>query len=100
MEIKIRNLSEATVRTLNQKAKKAGLSRQAYLQDHLERLAAVDAYRNEREEYSTLVKNMAVVIGNNTEQLAKVADFMEEIMDKIDGIEGGKIDGIGKTHQA
>lgn len=85
MEILIRNLEESTVNTLDKKAQRAGMSRQEYLLLHLNRLAAVDAYREEREEYSTLVKNIGVIIGNNTEQLQKVAELMEEITDKMEG---------------
>ncbi len=84
MEILIRNLEESTVNTLDKKAQKAGMSRQEYLLMHLNRLAVVDAYREEREEYSTLVKNIGVIIGNNTEQLQKVAELMEEITDKME----------------
>lgn len=85
MEILIRNLEESTVRTLDKKAKKAGMSRQEYLLMHLNRLAEVDAFREERGEYSTLVKNMGVIIGNNTEQLQKAAELMEDIKDKLEG---------------
>lgn len=84
MEILIRNLEEATVKTLDKKAEKAGMSRQEYLLMYLNRLAAVDAYREEREEYSTLVKNMGVIIGNNTEQLSKVAELIEDIAEKME----------------
>ena len=84
MEILIRNLEEATVKTLDRKAEKAGMSRQEYLLMYLNRLAAVDAYREEREEYSTLVKNMGVIIGNNTEQLSKVAELIEDIAEKME----------------
>lgn len=84
MDILIRGLGRATVKTLDEKAAKAGMSRQEYLLMYLNRLAAVDAYREEREEYSSLVKNIGTVIGNNTEQLLKVAELMEEIVDRLE----------------
>lgn len=84
MDILIRGLGRATVNTLDEKAAKAGMSRQEYLLMYLNRLAAVDAYREEREEYSSLVKNIGTVIGNNTEQLLKVAELMEEIVDRLE----------------
>lgn len=84
MDILIRGLGRATVKTLDEKAAKAGMSRQEYLLMYLNRLAAVDAYREEREEYSSLVKNIGTVIGNNTDQLLKVAELMEEIVDRLE----------------
>lgn len=97
-DVLIRNLEESTIKTLDNKAKKAGMSRQEYLLMYLNRLATVDAYREERGEYSTLVKSMGVIIGNNTEQLQKAAELMEDIKDKLE--KGGYTYGIGKTHQA
>lgn len=84
MDIVIRNVSEATAKVLSSKARKAGMSRQEYLLNYLNRLAIVDAYREEREEYSTLVKNMGAVVGNNTEQLQRVAVLMEDLLDKME----------------
>ncbi len=82
MEILIRNLEPATVRTLDEKAAKAGMSRQEYLVMQLSRMAAADAFHEERREYSTLVKNMGLVIKNNTEQLQEVAELMQDILEK------------------
>lgn len=83
MEILIRDMSAATVKELDQKARNAGLSRQEYLKGYLERLAAVDAFRNEREEYASLVKNMAKIIGNNTEQMKKTMQMLEDILEHV-----------------
>lgn len=83
MEILIRDMSAATVKELDQKAKNVGLSRQEYLKGYLERLAAVDAFRNEREEYASLVKNMAKIIGNNTEQMQKTMQILEDILEHV-----------------
>lgn len=85
MEILIRDISAATVKELDQKAKNAGLSRQEYLKGYLERLAAVDAFRSEREEYATLVKNMGLIIGNNTEQMRKTMQLFEDVLEFIKG---------------
>lgn len=92
MEILIRDISAATVKELDQKAKNAGLSRQEYLKGYLERLAAVDAFRSEREEYATLVKNMGLIIGNNTEQMRKTMQLFEDVLDfmKGDGDNGSR----------
>lgn len=92
MEILIRDISAATVKELDQKAKNAGLSRQEYLKGYLERLAAVDAFRSEREEYATLVKNMGLIIGNNTEQMRKTMQLFEDVLEfmKGDGDSGSR----------
>lgn len=91
MDIVIRNVSEATGKALSNKARKAGMSRQEYLLNYVNRLAMVDAYREEREEYATLVKNMGAIVGNNTEQLQKVVELMEDLRDKVEEMrDGGK----------
>ena len=41
LEIKVRNLSAITVKRIDELAKKQGLSREAYLRDHLEKLACI-----------------------------------------------------------
>lgn len=85
MEILVRDISAATVKELDRKAKNAGLSRQEYLKGYLERLAAVDAFRSEREEYATLVKNMGLIIGNNTEQMRKTMQLFEDVLEFMKG---------------
>lgn len=82
MNILIRNVNESTLKSIDNKAKKAGMSRQEYLVQQLNRMAAVDAYREEREEYATLVKNMSVVIENNTEILEKAAELLQDYEDE------------------
>ena len=86
MDIVIRNISEATAKALSSKARRAGLSRQEFLLNYLNRLAVVDAYREEREEYATLVKNMGIVVGNNTEQMQRVAELIEDLLDAKGGM--------------
>lgn len=82
MNILIRNVNESTLKSIDNKAKKAGMSRQEYLILQLNRMAAVDAYREEREEYATLVKNMSVVIENNTEILGRAAELLQDYEDE------------------
>ena len=84
-DILIRDVDETVVKVLSQKAKKADMSREKYILTHLNRLAMVDVYREEREEYATLVKNMGAIIGNNTDHLKKVIELLEEIADKKEG---------------
>ena len=85
-DILIRAVDDTVAKALSQKAKKVGMSRQEYILMHLNRLATVDAYREEREEYSTLVKNMGAIIGNNTDHLQRVIELMEEIEEKMEEI--------------
>lgn len=87
MDIVIRNISNATATALSNKARKAGMSRQEYLLNYLNRLAVVDAYREEREEYATLVKNMGAVVGNNTAQLERVMVVLENLEDLLEQME-------------
>jgi len=90
LKITIRNISEATAQALSEKARKAGMSRQEYLLNYLNRLAMVDAYREEREEYATLVKNMGAIVGNNTEQLQRVIVVLDDLLEQVEEMRDGR----------
>jgi len=90
MDIVIRNVSEATAKALSNKARKAGMSRQEYLLNYLNRLSMVDAYREEREEYATLVKNMGAIVGNNTEQLQRVIVVLDDLLEQVEEMRDGR----------
>lgn len=88
VKITIRNVDETTAKVLSHKAAKAGMSRQEYLLMQLNRMASVDAFMDARNEYATLVKNIAGVIAENTEQLQRFADCMENFEER-EGIRHG-----------
>lgn len=79
MKITIRDVDESVARVLSSKAAKAGMSRQQYLLLQLNRMAVVDAFYEERNEYRTLVKNIASVIERNTEQLKRFSECLESM---------------------
>ncbi|MGN0496929.1 MAG: hypothetical protein ACI4GW_11940 [Lachnospiraceae bacterium] len=84
MDIIIRDLDPATVRSIDEKAKQIHISRQQYLLQQINRMATVDVFREERDEYSTLVKNIAKIIGQNTEQLNDFTKTLEELKEMIE----------------
>lgn len=79
MDIIIRDVDPAIIRSIDEKAKKIKLSRQQYLLQQINRMATIDVFHEERDEYSTLVKNMAVIIGHNTDQLKQFTQEMETL---------------------
>lgn len=79
MEIKIRDLAPSTVKSLDEKAKRNGMSRQQYLKNVIEKVANVDSFYDERNEYVSLVKIMETIVGHNTEVLQDYRESMERI---------------------
>ena len=78
MDIIIRNVDPTIVKAIDNKAKKIELSRQQYLLNQLNRIATIEAYAEERREYSTLVKNMGIIIQQNTESLQQIIDILQD----------------------
>ena len=66
---------------LNEIAKKQGLSREEYLRTYLENLAVLDEMKKLDLKYAELVREMAVIIDNNTKVLKKVNDTLSEYVD-------------------
>lgn len=84
MDIIIRDIDPAIIRTIDEKAKQIHISRQQYLLQQINRMATIDVFREERDEYSTLVKNIAKIIGQNTEQLNDFTKAIEELKELIE----------------
>lgn len=81
MNVTVRNLDAGVVMKLNEIAKKQGLSREEYLRTYLENLAVLDEMRKLDLKYAELVREMAVIIDNNTKVLKKVNDTLSEYVD-------------------
>lgn len=75
MEIKIRNLSPIVVKKIDELARKRGLSREAYLREHLETLACLEKIKESEERYTILVNKVTKILEYNSLILNK---FMEE----------------------
>ena len=78
MNVTVRNLDAGVVMKLNEIAKKQGLSREEYLRTYLENLAVLDEMKKLDLKYAELVREMAVIIDNNTKALKKVNDTLSE----------------------
>ncbi len=81
MNVTIRNLDAGVVMKLNEIAKKQGLSREEYLRTYLENLAVLDEMKKLDLKYAELVREMAVIIDNNTKALKKVNDTLSKYVD-------------------
>ena len=81
MNVTVRNLDAGVVMKLNEIAKKQGLSREEYLRTYLENLAVLDEMKKLDLKYAELVREMAVIIDNNTKVLRKVNDTLSEYVD-------------------
>ena len=81
MNVTVRNLDAGVVMKLNDIAKKQGLSREEYLRTYLENLAVLDEMKKLDLKYAELVREMAVIIDNNTKVLKKVNDTLSEYVD-------------------
>lgn len=81
MNVTVRNLDAGVVMKLNEIAKKQGLSREEYLRTYLENLAVLDEMKKLDLKYAELVREMAVIIDNNTNVLKKVNDTLSEYVD-------------------
>lgn len=75
MEIKIRNLSPIVVKKIDELARKRGLSREAYLREHLETLACLEKIKESEDRYTILVNKVTKILEYNSLILNK---FMEE----------------------
>ena len=69
MEIKIRNLDKDIVLRIDELAKKRGLSRNEYLRGQIKQLALHPEITEKEDQYKRLVKEIAVVIQQNTQVL-------------------------------
>ena len=81
MNVTVRNLDAGVVMKLNEIAKKQGLSREEYLRTYLENLAVLEEMKKLDLKYAELVREMAVIIDNNTKVLKKVNDTLSEYVD-------------------
>lgn len=81
MNVTVRNLDAGVVMKLNEIAKKQGLSREEFLRTYLENLAVLDEMKKLDLKYAELVREMAVIIDNNTKVLKKVNDTLSEYVD-------------------
>lgn len=68
-EIKIRGLTDATIHLLTDMAQKKGLSRNEFLKEQLTLIAQQPLLQEKEDQYRQLVKQLAIVINQNTEVL-------------------------------
>ena len=69
MDIIIRNIDRDIVDRINELAKKKGKSRNEYLRDQVKQLALHPEITEKEDQYKRLVKEIAVVIQQNTQVL-------------------------------
>jgi len=79
MDVLIRDIAPSVVKTIDEKAKSRGKSRNEYLKTMLERSAVIDAFYDERNEYVSLVKSMETILKHNAETLRYYQDTLDRL---------------------
>lgn len=92
MDIIIRGIDDAAASRLTQLAKKKGISRESYIRMYLESLAVLDDMKQLDYKYEGLVKEMAAVIENNTNELKSVMETVNSLKENISITSSGKDD--------
>ena len=79
MDILVRNIPPDIIKIIEQKAKKANVSRQTYILTQLCRMAQMDSFVQERNEYASLVKKLGRIIEYNTSELSALIEKIDDI---------------------
>ena len=79
MEIKIRELNPAIVKSLDEKAKKNNESRQVYLKKMIENFIMLNEFNDRETEYKLTLEKNTQVISLLQEQLDKNNKLLEEL---------------------
>ena len=77
-DIKIRDVSEATLLKLNELSASKNMSRNKYLQLLLENFSIMDELKDMEEKYSNLVKLTTEIIKENTKQFERLKKIIIE----------------------
>lgn len=83
MDILIRNVPPDIVKVIEQKAKKAGVSRQSYLLTQICRMSQTDSFTQERNRYSTLMKDIGKIIENQAREISGLSDKIDMLNERI-----------------
>jgi predicted transcriptional regulator len=83
MDLTIRNLDDAAGTKLTQLAKKKHMSRESYIRKYLETLSVIDDMKQLDLKYEGLVKEMAGVIENNTQELNEIYLLLDQMKELI-----------------
>lgn len=70
-EIKVRGLSDATIHILTDMARNRGISRNEFIKEQLTLIATHPVVQEKEDLYRNLVKQLAVIIRQNTEVLSE-----------------------------
>ncbi|MEK4031290.1 hypothetical protein MKZ02_22565 [Pseudobacillus sp. FSL P4-0506] len=88
MDIKIRKIDVAAVKKIDQMAKKKNLSRNEFLKIHLEKLAYIDPFIQERNQIEESIHHFIAVLGRvtdmvkeNNEEVKKLKTLFLMMMD-------------------
>lgn len=84
MDILIRNLSSGAVATIDEKAKRQGLSRNEYLKVYLETLSVLDSLKESESRYTIILNKVIKVLEYNSLAIKKFCEVnlldLEEII--------------------
>lgn len=78
MNIIIRDVDPMIVKKLDEMAKKQSISREAFLRKKLEQMSALVITEEINDKYAEIVSLTVSVIKENTKELTKISDLLEE----------------------
>lgn len=81
--VQIRNIDGYTFNRLNEMAKKAGMTREAYLRKVLSNYALSEEIKKVEDKYTTLVKNLAEYIQMQGEIIEQNTVVLEELKEML-----------------
>ncbi|WP_298788558.1 hypothetical protein [uncultured Marinococcus sp.] len=86
MEIKVRELSPIVVQTIDERAKKRGLSRQHYLKELIENYVMQKELNETDQAYKALIEKNTEALNQFSEQMQRQNEWLASMSDDMDAV--------------
>ena len=86
MDIKVRELSPIVVQTIDERAKKRGLSRQQYLKELIENYVMQKELNETDQAYKILIEKNTEALNQFSEQMQRQNEWLTSMSDDIDAV--------------
>lgn len=84
MEIKVRELNPIVVQTIDERAKKRGLSRQHYLKELIENYVMQKELNETDQAYKTLIEKNTEALHRFSDQMQQQNEWLESLSEDMD----------------
>ena len=84
MDIKVRELSPIVVQTIDERAKKRGLSRQQYLKELIENYVMQKELNETDNAYKTLIEKNTEALHRFSDQMQRQNEWLESMSEELD----------------